>query len=379
MSDQPSNNKADDVPRPRVVMMEISQKSGTLQAEALAPQVIATAQTGRIVPAAPAEPQLAPTGPALLRRRSPAMKLGLIGMAAAFVGWLGVDVYLWIASAFEHSATLGWMATAAAAAGVAGAGLVIARELKSFFALKSVEANQQRIAGQFETMRPADMQDVIRSVLAVIPKDRESKTAIEAFQRKMQRHHSPTQQLELLSQTVMATFDLRAEAIVRRAGARAFGITAISPTAITDALFFIACSVRMVRDIAACYGHRPTAYATVHLLRRLVLEAGKLGAIDLAAATLTQHIAGAVAERVAASAAESGSKTGSILRASSHEAISERCTAAACSRALATMPTRWIIGAPARSRFTRPRSGGRPRNARPGADGERTRDCRFPR
>jgi putative membrane protein len=103
----------------------------------------------------------------------------------------------------------------------------------------------------------------------------------------------------------MTTFDRHAEAIVRRAGARAFGITAISPTAITDALFFIACSVRMVREIAACYGHRPTAATTVHLLRRLMVEAGTLGAVDLAAATLTQHIAGAVAERVAANAAES--------------------------------------------------------------------------
>jgi putative membrane protein len=202
MIDQPNRNKADDVPRPRVAMMEIPQKSDALQVEALAPQVIATAQTGRVIPVAPAEPQLAPTDPAFVRRRNPAMKLGLVGLAAAFVGWLGIDLYLWIASAFEHSATLGWVATAAAVAGIAGAGLVIARELKSFFALKSVEANQQRIAGQFETMRPADMQDAIRSVLAAIPKDRESKTAIEAFQRKMQRHHSPTQQLELLSQTV---------------------------------------------------------------------------------------------------------------------------------------------------------------------------------
>jgi putative membrane protein len=111
--------------------------------------------------------------------------------------------------------------------------------------------------------------------------------------------------VELLSQTVMTTFDRRAEGIVRRASAQAFGITAISPTAITDALFFIACSVRMVREIADSYGHRPTAVATVHLLRRLMVEAGRLGAIDLAAATLTQNIAGAVAERVAASAAES--------------------------------------------------------------------------
>jgi putative membrane protein len=100
----------------------------------------------------------------------------------------------------------------------------------------------------------------------------------------VQRHHSPAQQIELFSQTVMAPLDRRAEAIVRRAGVRAFGVTAISPTAITDALFFIACSVRMVREIAACYGHRPTAFVTAHLLRRLVFEAGKLGAIDFAGA-----------------------------------------------------------------------------------------------
>jgi putative membrane protein len=61
----------------------------------------------------------------------------------------------------------------------------------------------------------------------------------------------------------------------------------------------------MVREIAACYGHRPTALATGHLLRRLVTEAGKLGAVDLAGAALSQHIGGAVLERVATSAAES--------------------------------------------------------------------------
>jgi putative membrane protein len=93
--------------------------------------------------------------------------------------------------------------------------------------------------------------------------------------------------------------------VVRRATARAFGITAVSPTAITDAIFFIAMSVRMVRGVAACYGHRPTAAATAHLLRRLVVEAGRLGAIDLAGMTLTQHIGGALAERLAANTAES--------------------------------------------------------------------------
>ena len=60
----------------------------------------------------------------------------------------------------------------------------------------------------------------------------------------------------------------------------------------------------MVRGIAASYGHRPTTATTVHLLRRLVLEAGKLGAVDIASASLVQQLGGAVAERFATSAAE---------------------------------------------------------------------------
>src|SRR5258705_11229013 len=125
-----------------------------------------------------------------------------------------------MASAFAQSPTLGWVASAAAACGVAGAGLVIARELRSFLALKSVEANQQCIAGRFESSRPSDPQDAIRNVLAGIPKDRESMIAIEAFQRKIQRHHAPTQQLEPLSQTRIATYDRPAETIVRHANRR---------------------------------------------------------------------------------------------------------------------------------------------------------------
>jgi putative membrane protein len=305
MSTQNNSNESGDMLRPQVVVMETQQTSDAGVAKPLAPRLITTAQTGRIVPAPPVEPPPAAAVPGGRRRYSLTMKLGLAGLIAAFCGWLGVDLYLWVASAFNFSTGLGWAATAAAVAGFAAAGAMIAHEMRGYLALKNVEANQQRLAVQWENMRPFDMQEAIRGVIAGIPRDREGRAAIEAFQRKVQRHHSPAQQIDLFLQTVMTALDRRAEAIVRRAGARAFGITAISPTAITDALFFIACSVRMVRQIAACYGHRPTAFATAHLLRRLVVEAGKLGAVDFAGATLTQHIGGAVAERVATSAAES--------------------------------------------------------------------------
>jgi putative membrane protein len=194
------------------------------------------------------------------------------------------------------------LAATAVSAGVAGAGLVIAREVVSLFRLKNVEDIHRRFTDK--SMSPAIARRAIGDVLAVVPREREVETAIEAFQRQVQLHHSTAQQIELLSRTVMKPLDRRAEAHVRTAVLRAFGITAISPTALTDAVFFLACGVRMVRGIAASYGHRPTAATTVHLLRRLVVEAGKLGAVDVATTSLMQHLGGAVTERLATSAAD---------------------------------------------------------------------------
>jgi putative membrane protein len=269
--------------------------------ELAAPFVRTTEETGQIVASVPAERPR--TDIAMPRRADRGVRWGMVGIAVFLAGWLGVDAYLWISGAFANGSSVGWIAAVAVAAGVAGGALVIGRELKSFFALKSVEANQKHFMPD-AVSRPEDMKDAVRTALAVIPKDRETEAAIEAFQRQAQRHHTPTQQAELLSRTVMTPLDRRAEAIVRRAVGRAFAITAVSPTAITDTVFFIAMAVRMVRGIAAVYGHRPTAAATTHLLRRLVVEAGRLGAVDLAGATLGQHLTGAVAERLATTTAE---------------------------------------------------------------------------
>jgi putative membrane protein len=263
-----------------------------------APQVIVTERTERVTPPAivPAVAREAP------RRRDRAVTFGLAGVAVFLVGWLTVDAVGWVSAAFERGGALGVLAATAVTAGVAGAGAVMARELASLFRLKSVEAIHRRFAD--DQVLPADARKAISEVLAVVPRERETQAAIEAFQRQVQLHHSTAQQIEILSRTVMTPLDRRAEAHVRTAVLRAFGITAISPTALTDAAFFLACGVRMVRGIAAAYGHRPTTATTIHLLRRLVLEAGKLGAVDIASASLVQHLGGAVTERFASSAAE---------------------------------------------------------------------------
>jgi putative membrane protein len=281
-------------------VIEIDAGDDLAALRALAPQVILTERTEAVTPTERAVVPRVTYEPA--RRRDRVVTFGIAGVAVFVVGWLAVDAAGWISAAFERGPALGALAATAVTAGVAGAGAVIARELRSLFRLKSVEAIHRRLAD--DSVRPMDARKAIADVLAVVPRGRETEAAIEAFQRQVQFHHSSGQQIEILSRTVMQPLDRRAEAHVRSAVLRAFGITAISPTALTDAVFFLACGVRMVRAIAASYGHRPTAATTIHLLRRLVLEAGKLGAVDIASASLVQHLGGAVTERFATSAAD---------------------------------------------------------------------------
>jgi putative membrane protein len=280
-------------------VIEVDAAAAAAPPQPLAPQIIPTDRTEPITPSEPALPAVARMAP---RRRDRVMTFGVAGVALLLVGWLTVDAVGWIVAAFERSAALGVLAATAVAAGVAGGGAVIARELGSLLRLRNVEAIHRRLADG--RLLPMEGRKAIADVLAVVPREREIEAAIESFQRQAKLHHATGQQIEILSRTVMKPLDRRAEAHVRTAVLRAFGITAISPTGLTDAVFFLACGIRMVRAIAASYGHRPTAATTVHLLRRLVIEAGKLGAVDIASSSLVQHLGGALTERLATSAAE---------------------------------------------------------------------------
>jgi putative membrane protein len=252
-------------------------------------RVVATQPPPRTVPV-PAPP------------KSRVRSFGLAALGVAVTGWFVVDAYWWIAAAFERSTMLGTLAATAVIAGVAGAGAIIAREVTSLWRLRNVESIRARFDRDIVT--PIDARRTIADILAVVPRERETQAAIETFQRQVQPHHNVAQQVEILSRTVMRPLDARAEEHVRAAVMRAFGITAISPTALSDALFFLAVGVRMVRRIAATYGHRPTTAATVHLLRRLMIEAGKLGVVDIASTSIAQQLGGALAERLATTAAD---------------------------------------------------------------------------
>ena len=221
MSDQTDPGAA---PMARVI--EVDAADHVAPRRPLAPRIIPTERAEPVTPSEPAP--VAVVAPDAPRRRDRVMTFGLAGVAALFVGWLAVDAVGWIAGAFERSTALGVLAATAVTAGVAGAGAVIARELGSLFRLRSVEAIHRQLADQ--RALPTDARKAIGAVLAVVPREREIDAGIEAFQRQVQLHHATAQQIEILSRTVMKPLDRRAEAHVRTAVVRAFGITAISPT-----------------------------------------------------------------------------------------------------------------------------------------------------
>jgi putative membrane protein len=284
---------------PRVIVEDAPRKPN--RGAAFGPAVFASESSERVLPVQravlkAAEPKI--------RRWDRWVRAGLWAFGLGIASWAVIDAYEWVVDAFARGATLGGLALATITAVFGGAALVIGRELKSFLALRKVEHDQDLLSDAGR-LRSGEMRAAVRRALAVVPKDPQIQAAIEAYQRQSQAHHTPAQQVQLLSRTVMRPLDMRARAAVRRSTGRAFALTAIAPTALIDTVLFAAMSVHMLRGIAACYGHRPTAAATAHLVRRLIFEAGKLAAIDLAGMTIAQHVSGAVAERLAADSVHS--------------------------------------------------------------------------
>ena len=83
---------------------------------------------------------------------------------------------------------LGTLAATAVIAGIAGAAAIIAREVRSLWRLRSVEAVRARLAD--DVIRPRDARQIIADILSVVPRERETQASIEAFERQVQTHHS---------------------------------------------------------------------------------------------------------------------------------------------------------------------------------------------
>ncbi len=271
-----------------------------LRTERLRPRILETNETGRLDLALTPEPQPAPTPAARRRFPSPfAVAAGGIGLFA--LGVAGIDLFEFIGGAFARGPALGAIAAAAVAAGAGGALYWLGCELRGLMRLRSAEDLRRLIPSAVA----GELKRELDTAAAILARDPLLAGPVARYRAAIEPHHGGGDALELFARFVLAPADRLAERAIRRAAAQAFAINAVSPTALTDTLFFAVRALRLVREVAEIYGQRPGLVGVVHLLRRLIGGAGLVGAVDVAGGVLVQQLGGAIIERISANAAES--------------------------------------------------------------------------
>jgi putative membrane protein len=271
-----------------------------MRTERLGPRILETDETGRLEldpPPAP-EPSLPP--------RSRRGLLSPVGVALSGVGILAlgvavIDLVEFAGGAFKHGAFFGVFAIAAIAAGAGGVLYWLIVELRGLVRLRSAERLKQLIPSALA----GELKRELDEAAAILGRDPLLAGPVAGYRAVLAAHHSGGDALELFARFVLGPADRLAQTAIRRASAQAFAINAISPTVVTDTLFFAVRAMRLIREIAEIYGQRPGLVGMVHLLRRLAGGAGLVGAVDVVGGVLVQQLGGAVLERISANAAES--------------------------------------------------------------------------
>ncbi len=271
-----------------------------LATERLRPRILESEETGRLDLTLAPEPELAPAP--VLRRRGPSpLAVATAGIGLLALGVAAIDLTEFIFGAYARSPALGAVAAAAVVAGTGGAIYWLGCELRGLLRLRSAEDLRRLIPSALA----GELKREIDRAAAILARDPLLAGPVARYRTGLAPYHGGADALELFTRFVLAPADRLAERAIRRAAAQAFAINAVSPTALTDTLFFAVRAMRLVREVAEIYGQRPGLAGTVHLLRRLVGGAGLVGAVDIAGGVLVQQLGGAVLERISANAAES--------------------------------------------------------------------------
>ena len=202
----------------------------------------------------------------------------LLGLALACGLGLGaLDLYGFVAARFEAGPVQGFVA--AGLSGALGLALLLLalREWRGLRRLAKVEA----VAGDVD--RAAD----------VMAQDPRLTRSVAAWRGVAREANDPGRRADLFQRHVLAPLDAEADAAIRAASLRMAGGVLILPSALLDTVWFAAQGFALIRRIARIYGLAPGAVATWRLSRRVVTEAGAIGAAD-AVAGAAARLMGAV-------------------------------------------------------------------------------------
>jgi len=298
-------------PTVRPTMIEFSEAAASPMTTPSAPAIFTTEDSRPIEIGE--QPSIAGAAAAEPVHRNRPFKVALIGLGILIIGLLTFDAVEWVKDQFDRGLVVGGLAVAIIAAALLGLGYWLISEFRAFAALKSVERVQARLAMSSRQDAQAG-NALIDDIVASLPSAPTVKATLAVYRDQVQPHHTLEQRVGLISRTVLAPIDHRAETLIRATVMQTVVFTAISPTALIESLFFLARGLRLLRQIAELYGGRPGFAGTVHLMRRLVVGSGTVGAVDLIGNVLAQKLGGAILEKLSSEVAESAYATQRMAR-----------------------------------------------------------------
>ena len=207
-------------------------------------------------------------------------RLGLVGWGLAGVGLLsGVELGLFVWHSFADSWL--WGGLWCAALGTLGLGMlrVIGREFMELRMLKRRQDTRSRA----QELALDDVPDGARAFCSQLAVDTRSECTqgYASWQQLCESHHSSREQLQLYSRLVLSEQDRQARASVMRWSGEAAVLVTISPLASVDMLLILWRSLKMIDEVAACYGIRLGYWSRIRLLRMIGQHMLYAGAAEL--------------------------------------------------------------------------------------------------
>jgi putative membrane protein len=228
-----------------------------------------------------------------------------VSAAIGFVALvIGASALSFVENALATSPVLGW--AAALLAGLALLALVglLVREWLGLRRLAKVEA----IRADAVAASAADDRDGARRVVARLEAHFAADPSSAAGRQAMAAHRTEIidgrDLLAIAERELLAGKDALAADLVGKAARRVSVVTAISPRAWVDVLFVLAQSVRLIRQIAAVYGGRPSGLGGARLFRRVLGHLALTGGVAMTDSVLSQLVGAGLAARISAKLGE---------------------------------------------------------------------------
>lgn len=186
---------------------------------------------------------------------------------------------------------------------VGGILFIVLKELRKLSLLARTEQKQQATA-QIVKGEPCDNIERYCKTLLPARLSPELKEATEQWQELLDDSHTDQDVLRLYEQMVLPVCDEKAKAVIQQWSGQAALMVAISPLAALDMLLIAWRNIRMIDEIASCYGLELGFLSRLKLLKLVVYNLIYAGASELALDLGLQSVGADLAGKFSARAAQ---------------------------------------------------------------------------